>query len=113
MWESLTDNDRLSEILADTGESTFNVILKHSPRCAFSAMAKNRIERRVDSRLSYYLIDVLAHRNVSDRLAEITKTRHESPQVFLFEGGNLIEVKSHIAIDPEELSRRLDSIAQS
>lgn len=113
MWESLTDTDRLSEILAGAGENTFNVILKHSPRCAFSAMAKNRIERRVDSRLSYYLIDVLAHRNVSDQLAKITQTRHESPQAFLFEGGNLIEVKSHLGISPEEISRRLDSISRS
>ncbi len=113
MWESLTDTDRLSEILADSGESKFTLILKHSHRCAFSAMAKNRIERRVDDRLSYYIVDVLSHRNVSDQLAEITKTKHESPQAFLFEGSNLIAVKSHMAIDPEEMSRRMDSVAQS
>ena len=112
MWETLTDSNRLTEILGQKGGSGYNFILKHSPRCGFSAMAKSRIERHVDERISYFLINVLAHRDISDLLAELTHTTHESPQSFLFEGSRLIEVKSHMAINPAEMSRRLDSIAK-
>lgn len=114
MWTSLRDIDQLETLLDDSsGSAAYTLILKHSNRCAFSAMAKNRIERRTDERMEYYLLDVLANRDVSNRLAEITDTKHESPQAFLFDGSDLLEVKSHMAIDPAELSRRLDVISSS
>ncbi|HLV52510.1 MAG TPA: monothiol bacilliredoxin BrxC family protein [Cryomorphaceae bacterium] len=110
MWEELTDSDRLAEVLENGDAFPFVYILKHSPRCGISAMAKSRVERNPDPRLEYFIIDVLKHRPVSNFLAERTDTVHESPQGFLFERGRLIDVKSHSSIDPAEIGLKLDAI---
>jgi bacillithiol system protein YtxJ len=110
-WQEITSIDALHALLADSSRGHY-VVLKHSGRCGISAMAKSRLERHADVRLSYFMIDVLRHRDVSNELARVTNITHESPQAFLYEGDRLLEVKSHMAISPSELSRRLNLIAQ-
>lgn len=111
-WNEVSSADELERILSGASDSAqkFPLILKHSKRCVLSGMAKNRLERNADNRLSYYIIDVIANRHISNLLAEKTGVRHESPQMFLFSGPNLISVKSHMAIDSSEISTRLDSL---
>ncbi len=111
-WSEISSEDELNKILSGALNSSqkFPLILKHSKRCVLSGMAKNRLERNVDDRLSYYIIDVIANRNISNLLAEKTGVRHESPQMFLFNGNSLISVKSHMAIDSSEVSTKLDSL---
>jgi len=75
-------------------------------------MAKNRLERNPDPRISYFMIDVIGDRPISNALANLTGVNHESPQAFLFNGSILIDVKSHMAISPGELSKRMDSLLQ-
>lgn len=111
-WSEISSKDDLDKILAGASGSSqkFPLILKHSKRCVLSSMAKNRLERNIDDRLQYYIIDVIANRAISNLLAEKTGVRHESPQMFLFSGTNLISVKSHMAIDSSEVITRLDSL---
>lgn len=112
-WREITSESELHGLLSG-GElaSSYNVILKHSRRCMLSGMAKNRLERQIDDRINYFLIDVIGHREVSNALEVASGIRHESPQMFIYNGSLLLDVKSHMAIDPQEISKRLDSLVR-
>ena len=111
-WTEIRSEGELNEVLSGTSDSAqkFPLILKHSKRCVLSGMAKNRLERNADSRISYYIIDVISNRGISNILSDRTGVKHESPQMYLFSGSNLISVKSHMAINSSELTTRLDSL---
>jgi len=115
VWSEIGTESELNNILAGAYDSSnkFPLILKHSKRCVLSGMAKNRLERNSDDRLSYYIIDVIGNRKISDLLSEKTGVRHESPQMFLFSGSSLISVKSHMAIDSSEIQTKLDSLIRT
>jgi bacillithiol system protein YtxJ len=107
-WHSIDSREGLEKALGrETSEGEFNLILKHSTRCALSSMAKNRLERKPLQALNYYILDVIANRSVSNALAEMTDIRHESPQCFVFHDGNLIYQDSHMGIDPEEIQEAI------
>lgn len=114
MWQSILSVAELNSIISESpaGADKFNLILKHSNRCSVSSMAKNRVEKSRDERITYYIIDVIANRDVSNFLADFTEVRHESPQAFLYNGSSLIEVTSHMAIRPGEISEHVDSLIQ-
>lgn len=113
-WNTLSSEADLERILdGSTSVSTeCFIILKHSTRCAISSVAKTRLERSPDPRLTYFIVDVIGNREVSNKLSEISEVRHESPQLFLFQKSQLIDVKSHMAISASELSRRLNAVIQ-
>lgn len=115
MWQSILSVAELNTIISESGSGTrgFKLILKHSNRCSVSSMAKNRVEKSRDERITYYIIDVIGNRDVSNSLAESTDVRHESPQAFLYNGSTLIDVTSHMAIRPGEISEHIDSLIQS
>jgi bacillithiol system protein YtxJ len=71
-------------------------------------MVKSRIEKKPDPRFAYYLIDVIAHKGVSQQLSIISNTMHESPQAFLYRGGELLESSSHMAISASAFSAAAD-----
>jgi len=114
MWHNISSVAELNTIISDAGSGTgkFNLILKHSTRCSVSSMAKNRIEKNPDARINYYIINVISNRDVSNALADSTGVRHESPQALLFNGSSLVDVTSHSAIRPAEISERVDSLIQ-
>jgi len=107
-WNCIENEGALHQVLASSEEKPV-FILKHSFRCALSAMAKNRIEKNADDRLVYSLVDVVKDREISNMLSEIYSVQHESPQAFLIIKSKLIEVKSHLAIRSQAFSVLLDS----
>lgn len=114
LWQHIETEAELNTLLSpgNLASGDCYAILKHSPRCAMSAVAKTRLDRKMDSRINYFIIDVVGNRDVSQALASQTGVHHESPQLFLFHSGVLIDVKSHMAISASELSRRLNAIIQ-
>ena len=115
MWHNILSEAELNSIISgsDAGTGKFNLIFKHSNRCSVSSMAKSRVEKSPDERITYYIIDVIRNRDVSNSLAESTGMRHESPQAFLFNGSSLVEVASHMAIRPGEISEHVDALIQN
>lgn len=113
-WHSISSEEELETILGGHSEvpTSCFLLLKHSNRCAISNVAKVRLERNPDSRLTYFLIDVIGNRVVSNKLSEMTEVSHESPQMFLYHNTQLIDVKSHMAISASEISRRLNAVMQ-
>ena len=102
-WIPLTTEAQLAAIKEESEKSPV-VIFKHSTRCSISAVAKARLERaEAPENISFYYLDLLKFRNVSDEIEERFGVMHESPQVLLIKKGECVYDESHSAILMEEL----------
>lgn len=108
-WLPLQQTSQLAEIV-EHSKDTPCLIFKHSTRCSISALAQNRLEKgwgmKDDAVLAYFL-DLIAHRGLSDLIAEQFGVRHESPQVLLIKDGQCTYEASHLAISSGALERQL------
>ncbi len=103
MWIDLEREEQLSAIQSLSFEQPV-VIFKHSTRCSTSSMIKSRLERSdAPEGFTFYYLDLLLYRPLSNRIAEIYSIEHESPQVLLIRNGECIYEESHMAIRMEEL----------
>jgi bacillithiol system protein YtxJ len=102
-WNELTDEKQLSEIKELSKEQPV-VIFKHSTRCSISSMAKGRLERSIaPSNTAFYYLDLIRHRSISNKIAEVFHVHHESPQVLLIRNGECIYDESHNGISMDEI----------
>lgn len=102
-WLNLTEESQLDSITIESKAHPV-VIFKHSTRCSISAMAKGRLERsQQPENISFYYLDLIKHRNVSNKIAEVYHVYHESPQVLLIKDGECIYDESHNGISMDEI----------
>lgn len=76
-------------------------IFKHSTSCFISKTVLKNFEREVensDQEVSYYFLDLLAHRNISNLIADRFEVTHQSPQLIVFENGKATNDASHQSI---------------
>ena len=102
-FRSLSESS-LEELLQS--EQVF-VIFKHSNRCSLSAVALNRFKSvipEIDSEAPVYLIDVIGERALSNEVANRTGVRHESPQVLVLQGTQVLYHDSHLSISNQGIS---------
>ncbi len=103
-WIPLTTEDQLL-LIKEKSFSIPQVIFKHSTRCSTSSMVLNRLERaEAPATIDFYYLDLLAHRNISNKVAEDFQVYHESPQILLIRNGECVYDESHMAITMEELA---------
>ncbi len=100
-WKSLNSVSDVDEAIKRSSANPV-LIFKHSTRCALSSVAKRRLERSEVEGVSYYLLDVIKNREVSNSLALSTGVRHESPQAFLYLKGDLLYNDSHLSISTDD-----------
>ena len=102
-WVSL---DKLSQ-LASIKEASYNqpqVIFKHSTRCAISSMAKSRLERnQFPKDVPFFFLDLIKHRDISNKIENDFNVDHESPQVLIIKNGECVYDESHSGINMEEI----------
>jgi bacillithiol system protein YtxJ len=107
-WNKFTDLSQLDNILTESAQKTV-VLFKHSTRCSISSMALSRLERAwKDAEMqgvSPYFVDLIAYRNVSNKIAEQFEVQHESPQVLVIKNGICTYHNSHSGISYEELKQ--------
>jgi bacillithiol system protein YtxJ len=105
-WIELNDERQLENIIAQSKQQPV-VIFKHSTRCSISLMAKNRLEREttVDN-VSFYYLDLLRFRPISNKIAEDFKVHHESPQILMIKNGECIYEESHNGISMEAIAEQ-------
>jgi bacillithiol system protein YtxJ len=102
-WISFTTEAQLQQIIEYSAVRP-QVIFKHSARCSISSMARNRLERNYHPvNIDFYFLDLLAHRPLSHKIAEVFKVTHESPQVLLIKNGNCVYEESHSGINMEDI----------
>ena len=107
-WGHITSTEQLREVLATTEEKPI-LLFKHSSRCSISSMALNGFERnwQVEGEAcGLYFIDLLKYRDVSNLIAELTGITHQSPQVIVINGKEIVYDATHSSID----ARRIESI---
>lgn len=102
-WIPLTTEQQLAEIREASAEKPV-VIFKHSTRCSISAVAKSRLERAAaPEEISFYYLDLIKFRDISNRIAADFEIPHESPQVLLIRNGECIYDESHSGITMDDL----------
>ena len=85
-WINLIDKNTLEKIKTDSVLKTA-VLFKHSTRCSISRMALKNFE--IDStilnneKFDFYYLDLLAHRDISNAIADVFDVMHQSPQLLL------------------------------
>jgi len=106
-WIDLNSEAQL-EVLRENSYQKPAVIFKHSTRCSISAMAKGRLDRAENIEgADFYYLDLLAHRPLSNLIAERFSVYHESPQILIIRNGECTYDESHNGIDPQELRDQL------
>jgi len=102
-WIPLQDEKQLEEIVSNSNTIP-QVIFKHSTRCAVSSMAKNRLDRKESpAGVNFYLLDLIRHRNISNKVASDFGVSHESPQVLVINNGECVYNESHSGIIFDEI----------
>ena len=100
-WFKLSSVEQLDEIIEESKTKPV-LIYKHSTRCGVSSMAFDRLtrgwENEYNDRLKPYYLDLIAHREVSDAVAQRFGIYHQSPQVILVKNGIATYDDSHMAI---------------
>jgi bacillithiol system protein YtxJ len=53
--------------------------------------------------IDFYYLDLIAHRPLSNKIADLFKVHHESPQVLVIKDGKCIYDESHLAISMTDI----------
>jgi bacillithiol system protein YtxJ len=104
-WNELRSPDQL-DVIREESKSSPVLIFKYSSRCSVSQLALDRLERKWSDQagaIKPYFLDLIAHREVSNRVADQFEVEHESPQVLLIRNGTVVFDRSHFEIEFGEI----------
>jgi bacillithiol system protein YtxJ len=102
-WIELVSTDQLDKLI-EASSLQPQVIFKHSTRCSISSMAKSRLERSAKpGPVPFYYLDLISHRTVSNKIADVFQVEHESPQVLMIKDGKCTYSESHNGIHLDEI----------
>ena len=102
-WIDLNNELQITELKELSKEKPL-IIFKHSTRCAVSSMAKSRLERSTTpDGIDFYYLDLIQHRALSKKIAEVFDVFHESPQILLIKNGSCVYDESHSGIQMEDI----------
>jgi bacillithiol system protein YtxJ len=105
-WISLNNADQLDDIRSKSFEQA-QVIFKHSTRCSISSMVKNRLDRATaPANISFHFLDLIKHRQISNKIEADFLVNHESPQVLIIRNGECVYDESHNAINMDEIAEQ-------
>ncbi len=106
-WIELKHEDQINEII-EKSQYKPQTIFKHSTKCSVSSMAKNRLERSdAPANTDFYYLDLITHRNISNKVAEEFSVFHESPQILVIKSGACVYEESHTAINMNEIEEQV------
>ena len=105
-WVPLKDAQEWANILSSSREKA-QIVFKHSTRCSISLLAKSRLEKYFREEDSFYLLDLLNYRSISNTIASDLQVEHQSPQVLVIHDGKCIYHVSHSGIEYDEVVKKL------
>lgn len=100
LWRNITSDKDVDDAVAESYHRKV-LIFKHSTRCFISKTVLKNFEKEIrDSHqdYAYYLLDLLAHRAISDTIASRFDVVHQSPQLIVLENGKVVHSASHQGI---------------
>ncbi|CAL67229.1 bacillithiol system redox-active protein YtxJ [Christiangramia forsetii] len=105
-WIDLNSMAQLDQLEERSKERTV-AILKHSTTCGISRMVLKMFESdyNLDENepIDLYFLDLRAHRDISNAIAERLRVKHESPQLIVLKNGEVVHHSSHQAISADKL----------
>jgi bacillithiol system protein YtxJ len=103
-WISLETEKDLEDI-KEKSSAKPQVIFKHSTRCSISSMVKNRLERAAaPEEIDFNILDLIANRSLSSKIAEEFFVEHESPQILIIKNGECVYDESHNGISMDDIA---------
>ena len=96
-WKKLESMEDLDAAIEESKTKKV-ALFKHSTRCSISSMVLSKFERAVeksDKDVSYYFLDLIAHRDISNEIAKRLDVEHQSPQLLVLEKGLVTKHASH------------------
>ncbi len=103
-WVQLTSQKQLIDLKNAEG---YSLIFKHSTRCPVSLMARRTFEmdkKAIPEGTILYFLDLIAYRDVSNKVVEVFGVQHQSPQILLIKNGECILEASHSDISAGEVA---------
>ena len=82
------------------------LIFKHSTRCFISKTVLRSFEKQMESadqNQTYYFLDLIAHRDISNEIENRFNVTHQSPQLIALENGKAVYNASHQSIDLDNI----------
>lgn len=99
-WTEIKNEEDLERAIDGSFVRTA-VIFKHSTRCIISKTVLRNFEREMNDKVDsvdFYFLDLLAHRDISNKIAEVFDVTHQSPQMIVLKDGKAVESASHDSI---------------
>ncbi len=99
-WTEIKNEEDLERAIDGSFVRTA-VIFKHSTRCIISKTVLRNFERQMNDKVDsvdFYFLDLLAHRDISNKIAEVFDVTHQSPQMIVLKDGKAVESASHDSI---------------
>lgn len=96
-WNKIESEEDLEKAIENSSRNKIG-IFKHSTSCFISKTVLKNFEKEIentDQKVELYFLDLLAHRPISNKIAENFGIRHESPQFIVIENGKAISDASH------------------
>lgn len=110
--QTIEDWDRIKKSSAEKEV----LLLKHSTACLTSLRAYHHfkaIPEMIKRDLDFYLLTVIEHRKVSNKIEADLDVVHESPQIILVKNQMAIWKASHWSISTKNVVKVLNSIIES
>lgn len=111
-WKKLIKLEQLPEVIKESHKIPV-VLFKHSISCGLSAMVKYQLEEEWNFKakdLSFYYLDLINHRDISNKIAEEFDIIHQSPQLIVLHQGKPTSHTSHYAIGVGWLREQLQNL---
>lgn len=89
----ITNTEQLEHLISDSFDKRV-LLFKHSTRCGISRMALKNFELDLGEE-TYYYLDLISFRSISNEIAEKFQVKHESPQLLYIENGEVVKVQNH------------------
>ncbi|MBW2998623.1 thioredoxin family protein [Candidatus Woesearchaeota archaeon] len=82
------------------------IIFKHSNTCSLSARAKDEVNK-IAEKENIFIIIVQENRELSNKIEEVYKIKHESPQFIIIRNNEPQSVLNHLEITEEKIEKLL------
>lgn len=104
-WKKIESEEDLKKAIEHSFDNKI-AIFKHSTSCFISKTVLKNFEKEIenlDQKVELYYLDLLAHRAISNKIAEDLGVTHQSPQLIVIEKGKVVNNASHQDISIEQI----------
>lgn len=106
-WIKADSTKKIDEIKSLSGSEKV-LILKFSPKCSISYVVRFLLEREWNEgemQMKTYLVDVIANRELSDKIENEFGVTHETPQAIILQNSKPVFSASHGKVVFSELRK--------